>query len=48
VKIVSYICVLLVVIILLGGCMLIPKVETYEDHRGDWYEDDVKKSQENI
>lgn len=47
-KISTFFCVLLGVTLLLEGCMLIPKFETYEDHRGDWYEKDVKEAEENL
>ena len=35
-------------LLLLQGCGLLPTFETYEDYRGDWYEQDVKDAAENM
>jgi len=41
-------CVLGAMVLLLQGCMLLPTFETYEDYRGDWYEQDVRDAEENM
>ena len=48
VKSIKIMCVLAAMALLLQGCMLLPTFESYEDYRGDWYEQDVRDAEENM